>query len=86
MVLLSLWPYTAMMTQVLVTLERAAILCERLKKKFAERQAAKVAFASMCEKIATEPRSSYGKEFALSFDEVNPELGRQWSSVPASGR
>lgn len=62
------------MTHVLVTPERAAILCERLKKKFAERQAAKVAFAVMCATIATEPRSSFGKNFALSFDDVHPDV------------
>lgn len=59
------------MTHVLVTPERAAFLRQRLKEKFAEREAAKANFAATCARLATEPRSSFG-EFALSFEEVAP--------------
>ncbi len=69
------------MTHVLVTPERAAFLRQRLKEKLAERRAAKAAFASVCARLATEPRSSFGKEFALSFEEVIPELGRRQRSA-----
>jgi hypothetical protein len=58
------------MTHVLVTPERAAFLRERLKKLFAERQAAQETVDS----IATGgPRSSFGP-FERSFDEIGAEV------------
>jgi hypothetical protein len=74
--------YAAMMTHVLVTPERAAFLRERLKKLLAERWAAKEGFAAMCEKIATEPRSSFGKSFVLSFDDVQTDVSLVERSSP----
>ena len=65
--------YPRAMTHVLVTPERTAILCERLKKLLAERQAAKANFAATCERLATEPRSSFG-DFVPTFEEVAPDL------------
>lgn len=66
--------YARLMTQVLVTPERAAVLRERLKEKFAERQAAKADFAVMCDRLATEPRWSFG-DFTLSFEEILSDHG-----------
>ena len=54
------------MAKALVTPERAAVLRERLKEKFAELRAAQ----EIIERIAAgAPRSSFG-EFALLFEEI----------------
>jgi hypothetical protein len=57
------------MIHVLVTSEQAAILRERLKKKLAERRAAEAAFGPICARLATAPRSSFGK-FTQTFEEI----------------
>lgn len=67
--------YALAMIHVLVTPERAAVVRERLKKLFAERQAAKADFAAVCARLATEPRSTFG-EFAPSFEEIEADLER----------
>jgi hypothetical protein len=54
--------------------EQYAAALARLKRKFAERQVAKAGFAAMCERIATEPRSAFGAEFTLSFEEIGLDL------------
>ena len=72
------------MTQFLVTPERAAVLRERLKEKFAERQAAKADFAVMCDRLATEPRWSFG-DFTLWFEEIIRTMA-SWGRARASDR
>lgn len=44
---------------------------ERFMKRRAKRQAAKADLTSICEKLATEPRSSFGN-FSLSFEAIVP--------------
>lgn len=62
------------MTNAIFTAEQYAAALARLKQKFAERRAAKADFSAMCERIATEPRSAFGEEFTLSFEEIGLEL------------
>jgi len=77
--------YALAMTNVFVSPERAAFLRERLKKLLAERQAAKANFASICERLASESRSSFGK-FASSFEEVVPDFTQLGAGAPEAHR
>lgn len=44
---------------------------ERFVKRRAKRQAAKADFATICERLSTEPRQSFGN-FTLSFETIVP--------------
>lgn len=64
------------MTNVIFTSDQYAAACARLKKKLAARQAASEAVERI---VAGAPRSSFGK-FAVSFEEIMPDIDRSGTS------